>query len=344
MKALVTGGGGFLGGAIVRALAARGDEVVSYSRSAYPALEALGVCCVRGDLNDRAALERAASGCDVVFHVAALAGIAGPRAAFERTNVDGTRSVIAAARAAGVGRLVHTSSPSVCFDGRDHLRARNDLPYATRFLADYPRTKALAEREVLAANGVGGLATCALRPHLIVGPGDPHLMPRIVARARAGKLAKVGDGRNRVSLTFVGNAAHAHVLAADRLGPNARHAGKAYFLAQDEDVELWPWIDRVLERLSIPPVRRRVPLALAYAAGAACELAWRLTRRADDPPMTRFLALQLATSHTYDLAPARDDFGYVERVDLARATELVVADLASRAESARGARESAARA
>lgn len=329
MKALVTGGGGFLGSAIVRELRARGDEVVSYSRSRHAAIEALGARCVTGDLCDERALREASRGVDVVFHVAARTGIFGPRAEFERTNVAGTQAVLAAARAAHVKRLVHTSSPSVCFDGRDHLDAGRELPLATRFLADYPRTKALAEAAVLAANG-DELATCALRPHLIVGPGDPSLMPRVVARARAGKLAIVGDGRNRVSITDVENAAHAHVLAADRLRDGAAHAGRAYFIAQREPIELWRWIDLVLERLGVASVRRRVPLALAYAGGAALEVLWRARDRGDEPPMTRFLALQLARSHTYSIEPARADFGYEERVDLARATERVIADLAAR--------------
>jgi 2-alkyl-3-oxoalkanoate reductase len=324
VRALVTGGGGFVGGAIVRALLARGDEVVSYSRSAYPALERLGVACVRGDLSDLSALRGAARGADAVFHVAAKAGVWGARAEYERTNVEGTRSVLAAAREAGIPRLVMTSSPSVCFDGQDHLGASNDLPRATRFLADYPRTTARAEELVLAANS-SALATCALRPHLVFGPGDPHLVPRLVERARAGRLAIVGDGRNRVSLCHVENAAAAHLDAADRLAVGAPHAGRAYFIAQREPVVLWQWIAELLARLGVAAPTRRVPLGLAYAAGAACEGFWRLARRAGEPPMTRFVALQLARSHVYDLAPAERDFGYVERVPLGPATEQTVA-------------------
>ena len=201
------------------------------------------------------------------------------------TNVTGTANVIAACRRHGVGRLVHTSSPSVCFDGEDHVRAGNDLPLARRFNCVYPETKAAAERLVLAAND-GGLATCALRPHLIFGPGDPHLIPRLLERARRGRLMAVGDGRNEVSLTYVENAAWAHVDAARRLASGAPHAGRAYFVAQEEPVRLWEWIDELLLRVGLP----------------------------GEPPMTRFVAAQLASSHSYDLEPARRDFGYVERV------------------------------
>lgn len=325
MKAFVTGGGGFLGSAIVRQLRARGDEVVSYSRGAYPDLEEIGVRCVRGDLSDARALREAMQGCDTVFHTAAKAGVFGPAHEYERVNVRGTVNVLAAALENGVKRFVHTSSPSVCFDGKDHVDASNDLRLSRRFLCEYPRSKARAETYALGANGKRGLAVCALRPHLIFGPGDPHLLPRLLAKARTGRLAVVGDGRNRVSLTYVDNAAHAHLDAADRLALDAPHAGQAYFVAQEEPVVLWEWIAEVLRALSIAPPRRRVPFALAYSAGAGLELAWKAARRPGEPPMTRFVAQQLARTHTYDLSPARVDFGYEERVDLAEATRRSVA-------------------
>jgi nucleoside-diphosphate-sugar epimerase len=330
VRAFVTGGGGFLGQALVRRLRARGDEVVSYSRAEHPGVTALGARCMRGDLADARALRDAMRGADVVFHTAAKAGFWGRADEYRRTNRDGTLHVLAAVLENGVRRLVHTSSPSVCFDGKDHVRARNDLPLSTRVLADYPRTKAAAERAVLAANGKRGLATCALRPHLLVGAGDPHLLPRIAARAQAGRLFVVGDGRNEVSITAVENAAHAHVLAADRLAPGAPHAGRAYFLGQSEPVALWPWLAAVLDRAGLRRPRGRVPLPLAYVGGLALEGLWTLLRRAGEPPMTRFLALQLARSHSYDLAPAQRDFGYAEEVSLDALTEEVVLDLRRR--------------
>lgn len=325
MKALVTGGSGFLGTAIVRALLDRGDSVTSLARRPSAALERLGVRQEEVDLADRGPTLRALRGHDVVFHAAAKTGVWGARSEFERVNVEGTRNVLEACLAARVERLVYTSSPSVCFDGRDHHRASNDLPHATRFLCAYAATKAEAERSVLAANGMEGLATCALRPHLIVGPGDPHLVPRLVERARAGKLARVGDGTNLVSLTDVENAALAHVDAALALAPEAAHGGKAYFIAQVEPVRLWAWIDELLARLDVQPVRRQVSLGSAYLAGMACEALWRLLGRASEPPMTRFLALQLARSHSYDLGPAVRDFGYRERVTTPESMERLVA-------------------
>ena len=328
-RALVTGGGGFLGGAIVRQLLAEGWAVRSFSRSDYPALRELGVETVRGDLAHLAAISHAAEGCEAIFHVAALAGVWGRKQDYEQANVIGTRNVLEAALRAKAQRFVHTSSPSVCFDGKDHLRAGNDLPYSKKWLAHYPESKAAAERLALAANGKGGLATVALRPHLIFGPGDPHLIPRLLDRARAGRLAIVGNGENEVSLTFVENAAAAHLDAALALevGPQAPCAGKAYFVAQEEPVRLWDWVNGLLEALGEAPVARRVPRRLAFCAGALCELAWNTLPLAGEPPMTRFVALQLARSHSFDLDPLRRDVGYRERVDMRTATERLLAFL-----------------
>lgn len=334
MRVLVTGGGGFLGSRLLELCVAEGWTVRSFARGAYPALEALGVEVRRGDLQDAAAVREAVAGCDVVFHVAARTGVFGPRDAFFGPNVEGTRHVLEACLAAGVRRLVHTGSPSVTFDGRPHRMADETLPHATRFLCAYPESKAVAERLVLAANGQGGeggqggLATCVLRPHLIFGPGDPHLVPRLLDRARSGRLAVVGDGRNEVSLCYVDNAAAAHLDAARELTPTSPHAGRAYFVTQEEPVLLWAWIAELLERTGIPFPRRRLSLRAAFGLGAALEAVWRTLGRAGEPPMTRFVAQQLACDHSYTMAPARRDFGYRERVDMREATERLLASLA----------------
>lgn len=326
MKVVVTGGGGFLGRRVVEQLVSGGETVRVVGRGAQPDLAARGIECVRADLGERDQALRALRGADAVIHCAAKAGVWGPRAEYERCNVLATRHVLEACRVHGIARLVHTSTPSVCFDGRDQHGA-SELPTARRFLAHYPRTKAEAERAVLAANGPE-LATVALRPHLIFGPGDPHLVPRLVARAEAGRLAVVGDGRNEVSLTYVDDAAHAHVCALRALGRGARCAGRAYFVANAEPVRLWEWIGRLLERLGRPAPRQRVPLGVAWTAGALCELAWLALARPGEPPMTRFVALQLARSHTYDVGPLARDLGYAEQVGLVRGTDRLVASLA----------------
>ncbi len=300
--------------------------MLSISRGHYPELEALGVECRQADLSDKSALRAALEGSDAAIHVAAKAGIWGKRSEFMATNVTGTENVLAACNALGIGRLVYTSSPSVCFDGQDHLNASNDLPRAERFISPYPESKALAEALVLDANSPQ-LATVALRPHLIFGPRDPHLVPRLLESAAQGRLARVGNGRNLVSLTHVDNAAFAHVCALRVLEPGAPCAGRAYFVCNKETVVLWDWINDLLEQLKRAPVTRSLPLSLARAVGALCEATWTLLPLRGEPPMTRFVALQLARSHSYDLGPLERDLGYREKLDMATATAHLVADL-----------------
>ncbi|HLW63749.1 MAG TPA: NAD-dependent epimerase/dehydratase family protein [Gemmataceae bacterium] len=313
MKALVTGGGGFLGRAIVDQLRERGDGVRSFSRQAHPELAKLGIEQLQGDLSDTAAVARAVAGCDVVFHVAAKAGIWGPYREYYETNVMGTQNVVAACKKNAVRRLVFTSTPSVVFNGHDEKGINETAPYSDRFLAWYPHTKCAAEAAVLGANGPD-LATVALRPHLIWGPGDNHLIPRLIQRARQGKLIRVGKGENVVDTTYVDNAADAHLSAADRLAPGSAIGGKAYFLSQGEPMNLWDFINRILALVDLPPVARSVPAWLAYAAGSAMELKQWLLRSPGEPNMTRFLARQLSTAHWFDISAARRDLGYEPRV------------------------------
>ncbi len=309
MTALVTGGGGFLGQALCRALIARGVTVRSLARGDYPALSAIGVETFRGDLAERDDVLRAAEGCDVIFHVAAKAGVWGPLSEYHQVNVVGTQNVLDACRAHAITRLIYTSSPSVVYAGSDEAGVNESVPYSATYLTHYPRTKAEAERSVLAANGPT-LSTMALRPHLIWGPGDNHLVPRLIARAKAGKLRRVGNGRNRVDTTYIDNAVAAHLAAYDRLTPTAACAGKAYFIANNEPRPLWELIDQMLACADLPPVRRSISAPAAYAVGAMLEGLYTVMRWRDEPPMTRFVARQLSTDHWYDLSPAILDLGY----------------------------------
>jgi 2-alkyl-3-oxoalkanoate reductase len=313
MKALVTGGGGFLGGALVRALRERDASVRSFSRQAHPDLHALGVEQARGDLADAAAVAGAVAGCDVVFHVAARAGIWGPDDAYHRTNVTGTENVLAACRLHGVPRLVHTSSPSVVFNGRDLEGVDESVPYADHFDAAYPRSKAAAEKLVLAANSPA-LATVALRPHLVWGPGDNHLLPRLVARARAGQLRRIGTQAKLVDTLYIDNAVHAHLLAADRLAPGAAIAGKPYFITNGEPVELWDMVNRLLRAANAPPVTRTVPAGLALLVATVLETVHKLAGSHREPRLTRFVVREMTTAHWFNLTAARRDLGYVPAV------------------------------
>ena len=318
MRCLVTGGGGFLGGRIVEMLCDRGHDVTALGRGDYPRLHRLGIRLVRGDIRDATAVREACRGIDIVFHVAGITGIWGRQSEFWTINVDGTKNVLDACRACGVPKLVYTSSPSVV-SGKEPLRGVDESQtYPRKFIGAYSQTKAAAERLVLAANGPQ-LSPVAIRPHLVFGPGDPNLFPRIVTRAKAGTLRQVGDGQNLVDVTYIDNAADAHLLAAQLLAPGSPCAGKPYFISQGSPVALWPWLNEVLPRLGAPPVLRSISYRKAHAAGAILEAAYSLLRIHREPLMTRFLALQLGKDHYFDISAARRDLGYAPRVSLGEA-------------------------
>jgi nucleoside-diphosphate-sugar epimerase len=329
MKTLVTGGTGFLGRRLVERLLAEGRDVTVLARRPAADLEARGVRFRAVALEDAAAVAQACEGMETVFHVAAKVGVWGRYADFHRANVLGTRALLEGARRAGVARFVHTSTPSVVYNGRDLAGADESLPLTRACPCAYPLTKALAEAEVLAANGPS-LRTVALRPHLIWGVGDPHLVPRILARARAGRLRIVGGGTNRVDMVHVENAVDAHLQAETALGGRAPAAGRAYFITNGEPVVLWDWVNGLLQSLGLPAVTRRVPLPVAYTAGAALEGLWGLLRLEGEPPMTRFVAAELAKEHWFNIAAARRDLGYAPRVTMAAGTRDLVRSLLER--------------
>jgi nucleoside-diphosphate-sugar epimerase len=327
MKILVTGGGGFLGQAICRLLVVRGYEVASFNRGVYPELDALGVRQLRGDLADATAVCDVACGMDAIFHVAAKAGAWGSYESYRLANVVGTGNVLAACRAHGIVKLVYTSTPSVTHRASHPVAGGNETntPYGERFKAAYPITKTIAEKAVLAANDAT-LATVALRPRLIWGPGDNQLLPRLVARARVGRLRFVGDGGNLIDSTFIDNAAQAHVDAFDRLAVGTPCAGKAYFISNGEPKTARETVNALLAAVGAPQVERTIPFGIAYAVGAAMEVAWKLLPLHGEPVMTRFLAEQLSTTHWYDISAAKRDFGYEPRVGFAEGLRRLRAD------------------
>jgi 2-alkyl-3-oxoalkanoate reductase len=310
VKALVTGAGGFLGRYLIEQLLARGDRVSAISRRAMPELEALGIRLFRADLRDRNAVEAACQDIDCVFHVAGVSGVGVSRSYFFENNTLATQNVVEACRRNRVARLVYTSSPSVVFDGADQCGVDESTPYPTRWLGHYSHSKAMAEQAVLAANGADGLATCSLRPHLIWGPRDLSLLPRLLDRARNRRLTRVGEGKNLIDTVYVENAAAAHLLAADALAPHSPVAGNAYFISQGEPVNCWEWIDRLLSLDGLPPVEKSISFATAWRIGGCFELFYKLFRLSGEPPMTRFLAAQFARSHYYDIRRAKRDFNY----------------------------------
>jgi 2-alkyl-3-oxoalkanoate reductase len=327
MLSLVTGAGGFLGRYLAEMLVLRGERVRSLARTQYAFLAPLDIEQHQGDLRDPAAVERAVKGVDAVYHTAAIAGIGGRWRDYYEINTLGTQHVLAACQKHGVPRLIYTSSPSVTFDGRDQCGVDESAPYPERFLAHYPRSKALAEQSVLEANGLQGTLTCALRPHLIWGPRDQHLIPRLLDRASQGKLRRVGEGKNLIDTIYVENAAKAHLQAADRLTPGSPVAGRAYFLSQGSPVNCWDWINEILALAGLPPVAKAISYRTAYAIGAALEGAYWLLQRTDEPRMTRFLAAQLATSHYFDISRARTDFGYNPSITMEEGMRRLAAEI-----------------
>lgn len=298
-----------MGGAIARRLHRRGDRVCVLGRNHYPGLNK-GIESVRVDLRDRRAAVAACKDRDTVFHAAAIPGIWGDKNLFFAVNVEGTRHIIEGCRAHGVKKLIFTSSPSVIYNNADMEGVDESVPYPASYSCDYPLTKAIAEKMVLKANGADGLLTVSLRPHLIWGPGDPHLVPRIIQKAREGKLAVVGEGRNKVDLIYIDNAVEAHVRACDALTPDSPLAGHCYFISDGEPVVLWEWINNLLTQLKIHPVERRISYPTARRLGGILETIHRVFQLSGEPRMTRFLAAQLATSHYFDISRARRDFGY----------------------------------
>jgi nucleoside-diphosphate-sugar epimerase len=326
MKALVTGGGGFLGKAVIRQLIERGDKVISFSRGKYPDLEKMGVKHAQGNLANEADVCEAMKDCDIIFHVASKAEPWGKFEDYFQTNVMGTLNIINACKKMGIPRLVYTSSPCVVFNGKNLEGINESAPYGKDYGSLYQRTKTTAELMVLAANSEK-LATVALRPHLIWGPDDNHLIPRLVKRARKHQLKIVGNGKNVIDHIFVDNAAKAHVQAADHLAPGSVVAGKAYFISNEEPYPIKYIINRIMDVYDLPHVKIHVPVSLAYFGGWLFENLYTKLNLKSEPLVTRFLAYELSTNHWFDISAARRDFGYKPEISMEKGLELLRASI-----------------
>jgi nucleoside-diphosphate-sugar epimerase len=310
-RILVTGGGGFLGQAIVKLLRQKGHVVRSLNRRKYLELENFQVEQIQGDVSDPQAVDQACRGMDAVFHVAAKTGIWGKYQAYFNTNVLGTRNIITSCLKQGIPYLIHTSSPSVAYNENAVEGADESIPCPNKYLTHYQKTKFLAERDVIQASG-NALKTIVLRPRLIWGPGDNQLAPRIIARAK--QLIQVGDGRNLVDTVYIDNAADAHLLAAETLQAKPDLSGNIYFISQDDPMYLWYMINSILEAAGKPPVKKSIPAGLAYVLGAILELIYKSLGLQSEPRMTRYLANELSQAHWFDISAAKKDLGYVPKV------------------------------
>jgi len=311
---LVTGGGGFVGRHLVTALLERGDAVRVFGRSEYPELAAAGAETVQGDITDAEAVRRACEGVEAVFHVAAKVGAAGAYESFHRTNVAGTRHVLDACQDAGVGRMVYTSSPSVVFGHGDLEGVDESTPYPQEYEAFYPQTKAEAERAVLQA-ATDTLRTVSLRPHIVWGPGDTSLLPRLLERAP--RLRRLRGPAKKMDVTFIDDVVQAHLLAEQALRERPEAAsGNAYFISSGEPVEIWTFVDAVLGAAGRPPVTKSAPVGAAMFAGWLLETVHRLRGAEGEPRLSRWIVRELSTSHWFDIGAARRDLGYAPRVGL----------------------------
>jgi len=324
MNVLVTGGGGFIGSALIRELVKRNYRIASFSRGDYPGLREIGIIIKRGDLSDKHAVLDACEGIDVVFHVASMAGMWGSYRDYYRTNVTGTENIVNACIAKNIKGLIYTSSSSVVFNGNDISNGDESLPYSKSSISHYITTKASAEKIVLNANS-SSLRTIALRPHIVIGPGDNHLIPRIIERAKNGKLRQIGDGKNLVDITYIYNAAIAHICALDSIMTKPGTSGKAYFVSNGEPANLWDVINMILTGAGINPVRKSISVKGALALSAAAEAINKILQIRKEPVLTRFAVYELSKSHWFNMSSARELLNYTPEISNQESIDMVIA-------------------
>jgi nucleoside-diphosphate-sugar epimerase len=317
MLVLVTGGTGFLGSKVAeKILALKGDfKLRILSRRALPGCEEKGVEVAIGDLRDFSSLKKATEGVNAVIHTAAKAGIWGDPEEYKEINQEGARKLLIAAEENGARYFIHTSTASVVYQGKDLLGVDESAPYDENFPDPYPVTKVFAEKLILSKNS-DYFKTLSLRPHIIWGPGDPHFVPRILERARKGKLRLFKGGPYIFDSIYVDNAADAHVEALLKLIQGAPVDGRAYFIAQNEPLDSRDFINRVLAAANLPKATPTLSPKLGLAGARVIEFFWKLFNIKKEPPVTVFSALNLTTSHYFNLERSKKLLGFVPKVSL----------------------------
>jgi nucleoside-diphosphate-sugar epimerase len=313
MKALVTGGTGFLGGALARRLQRLGWEVTALGRNAskIEELKSGGIHARSLDLKNQDAMADACRDQEIVFHCAALPSPWGNFEAFYQANVIGTRNVIRGCERHKVKRLVYVSTPSLYFDysSRTNVRETDPLPEP---VSNYAATKILAEQEIDQAFEKG-LATIAIRPRALFGPGDTVIFPRLIPRLQSGRLPILGDGENVVDLTYIDNVVDALLLCAE--SPDGT-LGKKYNISNGEPVRIWKLVERICTELNLPQPRRKISYRTAYAAASVLEMIYTLIPTHPEPPLTRVSVSMMANSTTLDITAAKQELGYQPKVSV----------------------------
>ena len=325
---VVTGGGGFVGRHLVSSLLQRGDRVrvldVADPRDLQAALP--GAEIVRVDITDAKAVREACEGAGAVFHNASLVHTKQNKADFVwNVNYGGTENVFAACQDLGIGKFIYVSSGSVVYDGKNIINGNESLPYAESNQAPYAHSKVQAEKMILARNGEGGVATTAIRPHVIFGPGDTRFLPAVLEHARSGRLrVQVGLGVWLSDYTYVQNLVDSLLLADERLSLDSPVAGSAYFITNGEPMAFWEFVRRVLARLGLPPIRAKIPKEIPYAIAAIKEGIDTLRGGTISPEdgLTRFAIRYMCTHHFFSIEKARRELGYDSKVSIDEGIEI----------------------
>lgn len=310
-RAIVTGATGFLGGALTRALIARGVSVTALGRNCERGLELerAGAQFTPVDLRDPSAIQRAVRGADVVIHAAALSSAWGKRSEFFSHNVEATENVARATLESGARRMIHISSPSVTSRHAPQVGLDEQAPYPEKFVSIYSESKARAE-EVIHAYMDQGLDAVILRPKAIYGPGDQALFPRILKSLRSGRLPIMGGGETLTQITHVDDVVAAILLSIET--PEA--SGQTYLITGDEEVNLWEVIDWIAKHEGLKPPSREISASRALKIGGLLEGVWRLLRLPGEPPLTRYKASVLSYSQLYSIERARRELNYQPQV------------------------------
>ncbi|MEW6404018.1 MAG: NAD-dependent epimerase/dehydratase family protein [Chloroflexota bacterium] len=322
MKALISGGTGFLGGKLARRLQSMGWDVTALGRkpAALGELQSQGIKAMRADLENQAEIIDACRGQEIVFHCGALSSPWGRAKDFYAANVLGSENVIRGCMDANVQRLVHVSTPSIYFRFTPRLNVREDAELPKPVNA-YARTKRIAESKIDQAHA-DGLPVITIRPRAIFGPGDTSILPRLLQRLEAGRMRIIGDGSNISDLTYVENVVDALILCA---GAPVNTLGRKYNITNGEPVLLWPMIERLCKALKLKYPTRKLPYSVAHNLAWILESIYRFLPGQPEPPLTRYSVFVIAQSATLDISAARRDLNYSPRISVEAGVEEFIA-------------------